>query len=83
MHPVSASDPRSHPACADAIVALATCHKERSIAKFFGACNDFKAALDQCMRSEKKERRERNRREAREFDMNWHALRESMRQKDV
>ena len=31
---------------------LAQCHRERSVAKFFGVCNDAKAALDQCMKRE-------------------------------
>ena len=35
---------------------LTRCHKERSIAKFFGVCNDFKVALLQCCAKEKKRR---------------------------
>ncbi len=39
-----------HPLCESEVKALVTCHEERSIAKFWGACNDAKHALDMCFR---------------------------------
>ena len=38
------------------------------IAKYFGACNDFKTALDACFKAEKEERRILNLQKARAFD---------------
>lgn len=32
---------------------LNRCHEENPMAKFFGACNDCKIALDKCFRKEK------------------------------
>jgi len=39
-----------------------------NVAKYFGACNDFKTALDACFRLEKEEKRKLNLQKAREFD---------------
>lgn len=36
------------------------CHKRRPFAKFLGACNDIKAALDKCLSEEYLVRREIN-----------------------
>jgi hypothetical protein len=36
-----------------AIEALTTCHAAHPYAKFWGACNDHKWALDRCLRQEK------------------------------
>ena len=41
---------RPHPQCQDVIKALQECHEKHSAAKFLGACNDEKAALDKCFR---------------------------------
>ena len=36
--------------CQDVIKALMACHEQHGAAKFVGACNDEKAALDKCFR---------------------------------
>jgi hypothetical protein len=50
--------------------ALVACHAEHPISKWWGACNDPKAALSVCLMQEKKEmraaRQEKARREFRE-----------------
>jgi COX assembly mitochondrial protein 2 len=51
---------RDHPQCQDVIMALHACHEEHSYSKFWGACNDAKAALDQCFRAEKQLKRRKN-----------------------
>ena len=51
-----------------------------TIGKWFGACNDAKAALDQCFRREKEIRRRENMRKAREFDAKFE---EYMKQKEA
>jgi len=62
--------------CQDAILALSTCHEGHPLTKFFGACNDAKAALDACLADEYLIRREMNSEAAAES----HArLRERMR----
>ena len=43
--------------CLKVIEALNKCHMERKFGKFFGACNDFKRALDSCLTEEYKARR--------------------------
>jgi COX assembly mitochondrial protein 2 len=43
---------RPHPDCQPEIAQLHECHL--SWHKFFGACNDIKTALDQCLRREKR-----------------------------
>ena len=45
---------------ADEIVALQRCHRDRSIAKFFGACNDIWLTLDECLKVDKEVRRKAN-----------------------
>ena len=42
----------SVPSSAQAIDALHKCHTERNIAKFWGVCNEFKDALDACLKEE-------------------------------
>jgi hypothetical protein len=37
--------------------ALVACHKEHSISKWWGACNDAKFALTKCLAEEKKQLR--------------------------
>ena len=43
-----------HPHCKEQIEALIKCHKDHPFAKFWGACNEQKWALDRCFREEKK-----------------------------
>ncbi|KAK1858449.1 hypothetical protein I4F81_001054 [Pyropia yezoensis] len=58
MHPHLA--PHLHPSCQEAILALTACHEDHPLAKFFGACNAAKAALDSCLADEYLIRREMN-----------------------
>jgi hypothetical protein len=37
--------------------ALVACHKEHSVSKWWGACNDAKFALTKCLAEEKRELR--------------------------
>jgi hypothetical protein len=39
---------------------LIKCHGDKPVAKFFGACNDAKTAMDQCFAGEKVARRDAN-----------------------
>ena len=47
---------------------LVACHDEKPYAKFWGACNDAKLAMDVCFRDEKEEKRRANLEKARAFD---------------
>ena len=47
---------------------LVQCHEERYVAKWYGACNSAKAALDECFRREKEAKRDANLLKAREWD---------------
>eukprot|EP00752_Nemacystus_decipiens_P005899 g5332.t1 len=47
------------------------CHEENPYAKFFGACNDLKMALDKCFVTEKEEKRRKNMAKARKFDASF------------
>jgi len=60
MHAVRANDPTQVPMCAEQIVALQSCHRERSLAKFLGACNEVWLTLDQCLKVDKELRRKAN-----------------------
>ncbi|KAK9788163.1 hypothetical protein WJX73_005884 [Symbiochloris irregularis] len=51
MHPPLHTDKHRH--CVQQILALRLCHNERSIAKFWGVCNQQKWDLDRCLREEK------------------------------
>ncbi|KAH9258084.1 hypothetical protein BASA81_003647 [Batrachochytrium salamandrivorans] len=51
---------REHKRCGPEIGDLLECHKEHSVAKFWGKCNDVKTALDKCLKVEKEERRKAN-----------------------
>ena len=42
-----------NPQCREQILALQRCHKEHSLSKFWGACNDVKIKLDACFRKQK------------------------------
>ena len=41
-------------------MALQRCHRERSFAKFFGACNQVWLTLDECLKVDKEQRRKAN-----------------------
>ena len=45
---------------ANEILALQTCHRQRSFLKFFGGCNAVRRALDVCLKTDKDNRREAN-----------------------
>ena len=47
------------------VEALVKCHKDNPIAKFWGACNEQKWALDRCFREEKVINRKKNLEKAR------------------
>ena len=51
---------RPHPQCGHVVKLLVQCHEENKFAKYFGACNDQKVALDQCFRAEKELKRRQN-----------------------
>ena len=57
MHPPLAL--HLHVDCTELIEKLNACHRERSIAKFFGACNAAKLALDKCFDEEVRRRTRR------------------------
>ena len=59
---------RPHPKCAALVDALVECHDNNVYGKFWGACNDQKAAMDACFKAEKDEKRRENLRKARAFD---------------
>ncbi|CEG37437.1 Uncharacterized conserved protein [Plasmopara halstedii] len=59
---------RPHPDCQIEIKALLDCHNDNPYAKFFGACNDVKSALDQCFKKEKIRIRSENLRHAKASD---------------
>ena len=48
---------RPHPKCAALVDALVECHDANVYGKFWGACNDQKAAMDACFKAEKDEKR--------------------------
>mmetsp|Transcript_17762 Transcript_17762/g.35052 ORF Transcript_17762/g.35052 Transcript_17762/m.35052 type:complete len:85 (+) Transcript_17762:146-400(+) len=57
---------RPHPYCQHVIDALRNCHEENPYKKFFGVCNEPKAALDKCFKAEKEVIRKANADKARE-----------------
>ncbi|GAA5901013.1 hypothetical protein JCM6882_006001 [Rhodosporidiobolus microsporus] len=59
MHPPLADHQQTQ--CLAVIEALKRCHDEHSWAKFAGACNDQKHALNLCLRGERLERTDKNR----------------------
>ena len=61
MHPPLG---RPYPRCQELIEALNQCHLNNNYAKFWGACNDSKAAMDNCFREEKEARAKLNRAKA-------------------
>jgi COX assembly protein 2 len=62
---------RPHPDCGECVKALVNCHKDNPYSKFWGACNDVKAAMDKCFRDEKIARRDANLEKAMEEDARW------------
>jgi len=54
-----------HPLCEGEVQALVKCHTDHNVAKFWGACNDAKHALDMCVRVSAGARRGRGRARAR------------------
>ena len=54
MHPTLSA--HRHPECEALIDKLNACHRERTIAKFFGQCNDIKTELDHCFDREVRSR---------------------------
>ncbi|KAL0029352.1 hypothetical protein WJX77_001687 [Trebouxia sp. C0004] len=56
-----------HPHCKKLIEALNDCHRDHSVAKFWGHCNDQKLALDACFRQEKRIKSAINREKAKAF----------------
>ncbi|KDO23411.1 hypothetical protein SPRG_11504 [Saprolegnia parasitica CBS 223.65] len=59
---------RPHPECQEIVDALRICHEENPLLKFGGACNDIKAALNQCFAKETHHRRKINLEKARKFN---------------
>ena len=59
---------RPHPQCGHVVKLLVQCHEENKFAKYFGACNDQKVALDQCFRAEKELKRRQNLAKALKFE---------------
>ncbi|KAM3575014.1 hypothetical protein VYU27_003035 [Nannochloropsis oceanica] len=62
---------RPHPDCQHVIDALLSCHRQHPLAKFWGACNEEKWALDKCFRVEKEDRRKQNFAKAPRDDGAW------------
>ena len=52
--------------CKDQVDALTKCHEDHPIAKFWGKCNQQKAAMDRCFKIEKEAKRKVNAAAARE-----------------
>ena len=50
---------------------MESCHTNNPYLKFFGECNDAKAALDMCFREEKQKKRRKNMEKAREDERRW------------
>lgn len=63
MHPPLTLD--KHPLCREKVIALTTCHREKALTKFIGACNDEKWALDACLRAQKLHKARKNQEKAR------------------
>ncbi|KAF0726858.1 hypothetical protein LEN26_007023 [Aphanomyces euteiches] len=62
---------KPHPVCQEIVDALRLCHAENPWMKFTGACNDVKAALNDCFLQENQTRRKANLEKARAFDQKW------------
>ncbi|ETV96113.1 hypothetical protein H310_10750 [Aphanomyces invadans] len=62
---------KPHPECQAIVDALRECHAENPYGKFVGACNDMKAALNECFAKENAFRRKVNMDKARAFNKEW------------
>ena len=62
---------RNPPARAQLVDLLVKCHDENPYGKFWGACNDQKAAMDWCFKEEKEEKRRANFEKTRSFNEEW------------
>mmetsp|Transcript_22264 Transcript_22264/g.57186 ORF Transcript_22264/g.57186 Transcript_22264/m.57186 type:complete len:90 (-) Transcript_22264:548-817(-) len=69
MHPQIATG-QDHP-CDQQMLALLECHEASALNRFTGACNDYKTALDRCLRADKKEKVRRSVQAAREKRARW------------
>ena len=65
---------RPHPDCQEIISKLISCHEDNKISKFFGACNDFKAEMDWCFKTEKEAVRKENLRKSKLRSARFEAL---------
>ena len=61
-------------ACTDAMLALIECHESSVVSRFTGQCNEVAAALDRCLRANKKAKVKESVREAREKRRRWEEL---------
>ena len=65
MHPPLTLE--NHPLCRDVVIALKRCHRDASWwGRSFGACNEQKWALDQCLKKQKLFKARANAEKARE-----------------
>lgn len=64
--------------CDEQVAALTMCHEDHSFTKWFGFCNDEKAALDRCFRAEKKTKAAASLIKARAFDAKFEAMQEKL-----
>ena len=51
MHPPLTLE--NHPLCREVVIALKVCHRENPWSRSFGACNEQKWALDECLKKQK------------------------------
>ena len=77
MHPPLG---RPHPECQEQVKLLVSCHENNPFKKYFGACNDHKAALDWCFKKEKHNKRAKNLAKSKQFNEKWEKLKQ-LRQK--
>lgn len=69
--PLPVARARNPPARAQLVDLLVKCHDENPYGKFWGACNDEKAAMDWCFKEEKEEKRRANFEKTRSFNEEW------------
>ncbi|KAF0683969.1 Aste57867_24050 [Aphanomyces stellatus] len=70
---------KPHPECHEVVEALRLCHADNPWMKFVGACNDPKAALNDCFARENKKRRKANLEKSRSFDKKWKEYKEQQK----
>ena len=73
MHPPLG---RPHPECQKQVKQLVSCHENNPFKKYFGACNDHKAALDWCFRKEKQNKRAKNLAKSQKFNEKWEKVKQ-------